>query len=1281
MFKKIYFDNRKKRIHLTETYNGQEVKSVEDFEYTFYVQDGEGKSKIKDVHGIPVVKQTCKDKRRFKQLKDTGLKLYESDINEEMQYLQNRYGDVTLKPDINDFNIAYLDIEVESEFEFPKPEECKYPINLITVYSSKTKKYYTWGNRPYTGKSDVVGEYYYFQDEKELLTDFIKWFSDQNFDILTGWYVKDFDVHYILNRKEKLDIEENLTKLNNYYHSLKWVITTDKMGRTMKTKRYYCRIAGLSILDSLELFQKFTFKTLEAYSLNFVANYLGLAGKIELEGQVNNEWKHNWNRFVEYNVVDVVVVKDIDDKKQHIKLAIQFASEALIPIDRVFSSIATVEGYILRDLHKKKLVLEDKKERGVDEWKKLKLYIENNGHKQNVKEGEQNEEDFDDFYVKGAHVEAKPGLYKNLISYDLTSLYPWNMIQFNVSPEVKVFNPSPERIAKGDLISTPLNGVYYLKNKKGIIPQIVEKIFNERSDFKKLKFKYLNEGDKELGNFYDSQQHIRKILINCFHKDTDIITVDGIKKIKDVKVGELVYSINKKTKKLEIKPVEKTYVYDYVGELSCVKNTNVDVKVTPEHTMLVEHKDSILDIKANDFISKNRNIIPIHNVQEHKTNKYIYLNEYINMDKYFYFIEYRDGISDIRLIRKEFKNNNINIILKPYGNRKNICICEQQLPSFSDIKKIEKLGYIVYIGSKRNKKCNFQPTKVKVDDLSKFMGYYISEGSVYTSVNKIFKNTERGISNKIMIYQYKHINLETYNKIADVMTSLCVSKSGNGTKVNKNQKGIYICSDVFYEIIYKYFGIKYNKHIFSKLYYKLNKKYIFDCLYEGDGNKNNKRYNISTKYKRFFNDYIKLILEMGYIPRYKIEKGEHDVYRICWNHTKFYTKKLDYKKELYNDKVYNLTVKDNYTVCVGLNGKFIWTGQSFYGCLANKHSHLYDVDNARVITKAGRTLIQFLSKTTDDYFKECWHMVAKKVFPNLKEYLKIKKDLVCVLDTDSLYLCLNEIKSKYAPDLPLMEFCHKMNDEVLEEFYEKILKIYADRYGAKQVQNFKREDIILKQLVLAKKKYIKLVLQSEDIIYDEPKLKATGGEIVKSDVPVLCRNWIKETVNVIFQGEHPDKDAVMKYLKKVKKEYKTQKMEDISFNKSVNEYTKYAKDTSYYVNHGNVIVKKGTPMHVRASMYYNFMIGKYNLPYMQIGNGMKFKYVYINPKNILGTDVIAFIGNWPKEFDKYFKINHKVQFEKSFLKAIQNIYYVMNWGEINFKAGGLNKFMKKKRKR
>ena len=68
--------------------------------------------------------------------------------------------------------------------------------------------------------------------------------------------------------------------------------------------------------------------------------------------------------------------------------------------------------------------------------------------------------------------------------------------------------------------------------------------------------------------FLYSQQLACKIILNsCFHKDTDILTLDGIKKVKDVVIGEYVYSINKDTKQVELKRVTDTQKFMFNGNL------------------------------------------------------------------------------------------------------------------------------------------------------------------------------------------------------------------------------------------------------------------------------------------------------------------------------------------------------------------------------------------------------------------------------------------------------------------------------------------------------------------------------------------------------------------------------------------------------------------------------------------------------------------------------------------------------------------------------------------
>lgn len=283
-----------------------------------------------------------------------------------------------------------------SNSEFPKPEEAKFPINLISIHYSKEDEVYTFGLRPYTGDSPLVKNYHYCSDEKTMLERFIKHFRKKSVDILTGWNVMGFDVPYIVNRCRNLKIETLLSPIN-----------LDYVQR--KTGGYHIEgggftIPGISILDGLELYKNFVYTKRERYSLQFIGKLEVNEGKKDLEGTVNTAWKQ-WNEFVEYNIQDVLLCKKIEDKKKHIKLTIQFCYQALIPFERIFSSITLVTGYMLRYLHERNIVFPDR----INTEKNKKF--------------------------PGAYVMAKPGFYEYVVSFDVASMYPHEIMTYNISPE------------------------------------------------------------------------------------------------------------------------------------------------------------------------------------------------------------------------------------------------------------------------------------------------------------------------------------------------------------------------------------------------------------------------------------------------------------------------------------------------------------------------------------------------------------------------------------------------------------------------------------------------------------------------------------------------------------------------------------------------------------------------------------------------------------------------------------------------------------------------------
>ena len=144
MFKRIWYDTHKNKIYLWENQNGKTVKIEEYPDHEFYVKDKTDQSEIKDIFGNSVVLQKAESLKSMREISKV-METCEADVPGDVKFLQKRYAGQNLKPDINDFNICTLDIEVGAKGEFPKADEAKYPIILISAHYSKTGKMYTFG--------------------------------------------------------------------------------------------------------------------------------------------------------------------------------------------------------------------------------------------------------------------------------------------------------------------------------------------------------------------------------------------------------------------------------------------------------------------------------------------------------------------------------------------------------------------------------------------------------------------------------------------------------------------------------------------------------------------------------------------------------------------------------------------------------------------------------------------------------------------------------------------------------------------------------------------------------------------------------------------------------------------------------------------------------------------------------------------------------------------------------------------------------------------------------
>ena len=277
----------------------------------------------------------------------------------------------------------------------------------------------------------------------------------------------------------------------------------------------------------------------------------------------------------------------------------------------------------------------------------------------------------------------------------------------------------------------------------------------------------------------------------------------------------------------------------------------------------------------------------------------------------------------------------------------------------------------------------------------------------------------------------------------------------------------------------------------------------------------------------------------------------------------------------------------------------------------------------------------------------------------LNKILKTEdEDYVIASDTDSIYLNLGPLvdvvyKDREKNAESIVSFIDKICNEKFEPFIDNSYKELAEYVNAyDQMMFMKRENIAERGIWTAKKRYILNVWDSEGVRYEEPNLKMMGIEAVKSSTPAPCRTMIKNGLKIMMNGTE---EEVIDYIDDCRAKFKTLPAEEIAFPRTVSNVKKYDSKTDIYI--------KGTPIHCRGALLFNYYIKKNNLnrKYSLIGNGEKIKFIYLKKPNIIQENVISFIQDFPKELnlDKY--IDYELQFEKSFVEPLKAILDAIGW--------------------
>ena len=317
---------------------------------------------------------------------------------------------------------------------------------------------------------------------------------------------------------------------------------------------------------------------------------------------------------------------------------------------------------------------------------------------------------------------------------------------------------------------------------------------------------------------------------------------------------------------------------------------------------------------------------------------------------------------------------------------------------------------------------------------------------------------------------------------------------------------------------------------------------------------------------------------------------------------------------------------------------------SAYGAIGNQYFRYFNIVNAEAITLSGQVSIRWIEHKMNTY---------------LNKILKTEKqDYVIASDTDSIYLNLGPLvetvyKGRETTDQSIVSFLNKVCEMELEKYisssYEE-LATYVNAYEQKMIM--KRENIASSGIWTAKKRYMLNVWDSEGVRYDQPKLKMMGIEAVKSSTPAPCRTAIKDAINIMMNGTEKD---LLDFVSNFRNTFDTLPPEDIAFPRSVNGLRKYKASSTVY--------SKGTPLHVRGTLLYNFHIAKNKLEfkYPLVQEGEKIKYLHLRRPNKINENVISFLNTFPREIGLEGQIDRDTQFEKSFLLPLQIITSVIGW--------------------
>lgn len=708
MYRNAVYNGRNQTVHLfTWDSSGKRISYDASFNPYLYVEDPRGdKTSIFNTKVKKKVFRTAYERNKF--IVESGIKRIYENFPASQQFLLDSFWKENESEQFSQhpLKITFLDIETYSVDSFPDIDNPNHTVNVITCYDTFTKKFNTFGLKPYNScRDDVI--YTYCKTEIELFKKFLEYLENDFPDVLSGWNCEGFDFPYIINRMEKIlgeDYVKRLSPLKNVYARM----FRGKFGK--EQKRFY--IDGISCIDYLDIYRRFCLTLRESYKLDAIAELeLGENkvdyGDIDLATLADTDWK----KFVDYNIQDVNLLVKLEEKLQYVSLLRMLSYVGLTTLEGAMGTISVINGAL------------SIRARSRDEI--LSTFVRSTTEGKNP----------------GAYVaEPKNGFKESIVSFDANSLYPNVMISLNLSPETKVgrlekcsetevriqhvsgksFTLTKDKLIKlmnQEELSLTKAGFLFTQKKQGIIPEFLDYYYKQRVKIKKDLFKVKTELEKskKRGNScktlqfeyerLNTKQMVIKILINsCYGYmgnkqapigDDDIassVTLTGQSVIKQA--GKLLQTYLRDRHNItDQKVLDDSWVYSDTDSLyfslECIKN-KIPVKdesgVTSEFYNEVDTIENYLndniikwavkELRTKDcrFIFKRECIADVGVfLQKKRYVMHILDDEGIKLDKFKY--------TGVEVVRTTMPNS-----IKPYAKKIiETMLTTQSLKSTNDI--------------------------------------------------------------------------------------------------------------------------------------------------------------------------------------------------------------------------------------------------------------------------------------------------------------------------------------------------------------------------------------------------------------------------------------------------------------------------------------------------------------------------------------------------------------------------------------------------------------------